>query len=134
MPRPLCSNIASHQNHANHYNRVSNLGGTFPRFFVLKLVDYFTVATCLPPPTDYELPSSLRGPLVTDTFSCSLSQEKDRCIQGGGKCAVSTDGYYVMNVICVLVGLVTFYGYIKPAAIKLQGLPLRAWRVAEESR
>jgi PAT family acetyl-CoA transporter-like MFS transporter 1 len=47
---------------------------------------------------------------------------------------VSTDGYYVMNIVCVIVGVVTFYGYIKPAAIKLQGLPLRAWRIAEEGR
>lgn len=37
-----------------------------------------------------------------------------------------------MNVVCVLIGVVTFWGYIKPAAIKLQGLPLRAWRIAEQ--
>lgn len=118
----------------NRQISVSNLGGTFPRFFVLKLVDYFTVATCLPPPSDYKLPSSLHGPLITESFSCSLSQEKDRCLNGGGKCSVATDGYYVMNIVCVIVGLVTFYGYIKPAAIKLQGLPLRAWRIADEGR
>ncbi|TVY23902.1 putative membrane protein [Lachnellula hyalina] len=112
---------------------VSNLGGTFPRFFVLKLVDLFTVATCLPPPTDYKLAAGLHGPLVTSPFSCSLSAEKDRCIQGGGICDVSRDGYYVMNIVCVLIGVVTFWGFIKPAALKLQALPLRAWRIAEGS-
>ncbi|CAG8959625.1 hypothetical protein HYFRA_00001528 [Hymenoscyphus fraxineus] len=109
---------------------VSNLGGTFPRFFVLKLVDFFTVASCVPPASDFKLPSSLKGPLVTSAFDCSMSAEKDRCIQGGGLCNVTSDGYYVMNVVCVVIGLVTFYGFIKPAALKLQALPLRAWRIA----
>ncbi|RAL66783.1 hypothetical protein DID88_007566 [Monilinia fructigena] len=43
---------------------VSNLGGTFPRFFVLKLVDYFTTATCIPPSSGYKLAAGLKGPLV----------------------------------------------------------------------
>ncbi|KAH8590075.1 acetyl-coenzyme A transporter 1-domain-containing protein [Bisporella sp. PMI_857] len=112
---------------------VSNLGGTFPRFFVLKLVDFFTKATCFPPGPDYKLPSNLKGPLLTttDPFSCSLSAEKDRCIQGGGVCNIERDGYYVMNIVCVIVGVITFWGFIKPAAIRLQALPLRAWRIAE---
>ncbi|KUJ14501.1 uncharacterized protein LY89DRAFT_686959 [Mollisia scopiformis] len=110
---------------------VSNLGGTFPRFFVLKFVDFFTSATCIPPPSTYKLDPKLRGPLVTDSFSCALSAEKDRCIQGGGICDITRDGYYVMNIVCVIIGIVTFWGYIKPAAIKLQSLPLRAWRIAE---
>jgi hypothetical protein len=40
-----------------HYqllNTFSNLGGTWPRYFVLKGVDYFTVATC-------EVPCDMRG-------------------------------------------------------------------------
>jgi hypothetical protein len=109
---------------------VSNLGGTFPRFFVLKLVDAFTVATCIPPSST---PSNLKSPLITEAFSCALAAEKDRCIKGGGVCDISRDGYYVMNIVCVIVGVVTFWGFIKPAALKLQALPLRAWRVAEGS-
>ncbi|TVY59711.1 putative membrane protein [Lachnellula suecica] len=110
---------------------VSNLGGTFPRFFVLKLVDFFTSATCIPPAADYKLSPNLRGPLVSNSFSCALSAEKDRCIQGGGVCEVGRDGYYVMNVVCVIIGVLTFYSFIKPAALKLQALPLRAWRIAD---
>lgn len=112
---------------------VSNLGGTFPRFFVLKLVDAFTVANCIPPASDFKLPSTLKGPLVTAAFSCAAANEKDRCIQGGGTCDIETDGYYVMNVVCVIIGIITFWGFIKPAALKLQALPLRAWRIAEGS-
>ncbi|RDW77020.1 hypothetical protein BP6252_05073 [Coleophoma cylindrospora] len=112
---------------------VSNLGGTFPRFFVLKLVDAFTVANCVPPAADFKLPSTLKGPLVTAAFSCAAANEKDRCIQGGGVCDIVTDGYYVMNIVCVIIGIITFWGFIKPAALKLQALPLRAWRIAEGS-
>ncbi|KAI9743476.1 MAG: hypothetical protein M1818_002789 [Claussenomyces sp. TS43310] len=107
---------------------VSNLGGTFPRYFVLKLVDSFTVATCIAP---LDAPvGSLKGPLVTEAFSCALEAEKHRCIDGGGSCDVSRDGYYITNVVCVVIGVVTFWSFIRPAALKLQGLPLRAWRIS----
>jgi len=43
-------------------------------------------------------------------------------------CFVTT-GYYIVNVLCVVFGVVTFGGFIKPAALKLQGLPMRAWRL-----
>lgn len=107
---------------------VSNLGGTFPKFFILKLVDLFTQATCLPPvvPPDAD---KLKGPLVTSPFSCALEADKHRCKDGGGSCIIEQDGYYITNVLCVIIGAVTFWYYIKPAALKLQALPLRAWRV-----
>lgn len=111
---------------------VSNLGGTFPRFFILKLVDYFTIATCLPPAAGTGLsPAELKSPLVTEPFSCALELDKHRCLDGGGTCNISRDGYYITNVVCVLIGIVTFYFYIRPAALRLQKLPLRAWRISE---
>ncbi|KAF2477220.1 uncharacterized protein BDR25DRAFT_208292 [Lindgomyces ingoldianus] len=108
---------------------VSNLGGTFPRFFVLKFVDMFTVATC-EPPTTAPKPGTLKGELVTQAFSCALEVEKHRCRDGGGNCNITTDGYYVMNVICIIIGVVTFWGFIKPSVMRIQALPLRAWRIA----
>ena len=38
-----------------------------------------------------------------------------------------------MNIVCVIVGVLTFWSFIKPAAMKLQALPLRAWRIADGS-
>lgn len=105
---------------------MSNLGGTFPRYFILKFVDLFTVATCMPPTSP---PANLKGDLITASFSCVSEPEKNRCIAGGGVCNISTDGYYIVNVLCILVGAATFWGYIKPAALQLQALPLRAWRL-----
>ncbi|EOA85613.1 hypothetical protein ACJQWK_10617 [Exserohilum turcicum] len=107
---------------------VSNLGGTFPRYFVLKAVDMFTSATCIPPTGTPK--AGLKGPLVTQSFSCSLEAEKHRCIEGGGVCNVTTDGYYIVNILCIVIGVVTFWGYIKPAVMRIQALPLRAWRIA----
>ena len=108
---------------------VSNLGGTFPRFFILKLVDYFTVATCHPPSSSP--PKDLKGDLITSSFSCALEAQKHRCLDGGGTCTISRDGYYITNIICVMIGIVTFWSYIRPAAMKLQALPLRAWRLVD---
>ncbi|RMZ72930.1 acetyl- transporter 1 [Pyrenophora seminiperda CCB06] len=108
---------------------VSNLGGTFPRYFVLKAVDMFTSATCIPP-TNPPKADLLKGPLVTQAFSCALEPEKHRCIEGGGFCNVTTDGYYIVNILCIVIGVVTFWGYIKPAVMRIQALPMRAWRIS----
>ncbi|CAK7271058.1 hypothetical protein SEPCBS119000_004406 [Sporothrix epigloea] len=105
---------------------VCNLGGTFPRYFVLRLVDYFTTAVCQPGAAD--LPAKLKGPLVTEAFSCAVQSEKERCTNGGGICEMQRDGYYVVNVLCVLVGTVAFVMFIRPQVLRLQALPLKAWR------
>ena len=107
--------------------RVSNLGGTFPRIFVLKLVDYFTKATCIPPQKPAVAEQSFAA------FSCALEQDKQRCLDLAGKCHVQRDGYYITNVLCIIIGIVTFWGYIKPAATRLSALPLRVWREYERS-
>lgn len=94
------------------------------------MVDYFTEATCYPPTTKIADASVLKAPLVTQQFSCSLQEAKELCVNGGGTCEMTRDGYYVVNIICVLVGLITFVMYIRPRVLHLQSLPLRAWRLA----
>ncbi|KAL2758554.1 hypothetical protein ACRALDRAFT_2026084 [Sodiomyces alcalophilus JCM 7366] len=108
---------------------VCNLGGTFPRIFILRLVDRFTVATCLPSATA-DLDVMKGGPAVLEPFSCSMQADKERCLQGGGTCEMVRDGYYIVNILCVLVGLVTFVMFIRPRVLHLQSLPMRAWRLA----
>jgi MFS transporter, PAT family, solute carrier family 33 (acetyl-CoA transportor), member 1 len=112
---------------------LSNLGGTFPKFFVLKLIDMLTVATCVPPTTP-PAAGTLKGAPVTSPFSCVAETEKHRCTDGGGACTISTDGYYLVNVLCVAVGALLFWSFIGPAAKRLQGLPLRAWRLGPDGR
>ncbi|OAA61615.1 Major facilitator superfamily domain, general substrate transporter [Niveomyces insectorum RCEF 264] len=107
---------------------VSNLGGTFPRYFVLRLVDAFTKATCLPGTPDPSV--VLKGPLVTEAFSCAIQEDRNRCRAGGGICEVERDGYYIVNILCVLVGTVAFFSFVRPQVLRLQALPLKAWRLS----
>ena len=110
---------------------VSNLGGTFPRYFVLRLVDALTFATCQPGSKDA---TGLKGPLVTEPFLCSLQPEKERCVAGGGTCVMGHDGYYIVNIMCVLFGAATFVWYIRPRVMQLQALPQRAWRLSGHAK
>jgi hypothetical protein len=114
---------------------VSNLGGTFPKFFVLKFVDLFTRATCIPPADpDAFLKSNPDVAPITSSFSCALEADKTVCLKGGGTCLIQRDGYYITNVVFVIIGAVTFWMYIERKALALQALPLRAWRIGDQGR
>ena len=63
-----------------------------------------------------------------------MQSDKERCVNGGGSCDMSQDGYYIVNIICVLVGIITFVTFIRPKMLYLQKLPLRAWRLSPSSR
>ncbi|KAL2161250.1 hypothetical protein VTH06DRAFT_8470 [Thermothelomyces fergusii] len=106
---------------------VCNLGGTFPRFFVLRMVDAFTSAACVPAG-----PGAAAPPAAPS--SCAVQADKERCLAAGGVCEMRRDGYYIVNVLCVLVGLVTFVSFIRPKVLQLQALPLRAWRLSPSSK
>lgn len=95
-------------------------------------MDSFTQATCRPPSASQveKLDTSLlKGRLVTEAFSCAVQEEKERCTAGGGSCEILHDGYYIVNILCVVVGVVTFVLYIRKKVLALQSLPLRAWRL-----
>ena len=99
---------------------------------MLKAVDTFTSATCLPPTKaeldGFKVSHPDRTPIST-TFSCALAADKNRCLQGGGVCNMERDGYYITNIVFVIIGAVLFWTYIQRKALALQNLPLRAWRV-----
>ncbi|KAK5223600.1 hypothetical protein LTR72_004986 [Exophiala xenobiotica] len=112
----------------------SNLGGTFPKFFILKFVDMFTKATCIPA-ANLDAFSKAHPDVtpVTSRFGCALESDKNICIKGGGTCVMQRDGYYITNAIFVVMGAVLFWMYIEKKALALQALPLRAWRVQGDS-
>jgi len=123
-------------------NTVSNLGGTWPRYFILEGVDLFTKATCiLPNPTGtgtFPLPihcfplsllSILLCPFLTVEHSCATEPERQQCISAGGKCHKYVDGYYVVNTLCVTIGFILFFGYIRPRVTKLQAIAHQAWKI-----
>ncbi|KAF8313706.1 MFS general substrate transporter [Clavulina sp. PMI_390] len=102
-------------------NTVSNLGGTWPRFFVLNGVDWLSVSTCHIKQTTEEL--------LVSASECASESGKERCASLGGTCAIESDGYYTVSAICVAIGAILLVAYIWPAAQRLQRLPNSAWRV-----
>jgi PAT family acetyl-CoA transporter-like MFS transporter 1 len=104
-------------------NTFSNLGGTWPRFFVLKGVDYFTVATC-------EVPSALgtndkASKLIVEVAECVSDHGKEACAAVGGACVTLQDGYYTVSAICVALGAVSVLLFIVPTAKRLEGMCTR---------
>ncbi|RKP19668.1 hypothetical protein ROZALSC1DRAFT_28756 [Rozella allomycis CSF55] len=97
-------------------NTFSNLGGTWPKFFVLESIDYLTKAEC-----------SVRDPISNSTFSCIKNVEQ--CSNIGGVCNVSVDGFFPTAFVTLAIGGVLFVTFIKRAIKKLERVPHKEWRV-----
>ena len=114
-------------------NTVSNLGGTWPRYFVLKMVDFFTISQCAAPPgINMKKVTTMLG-RANATLSlgeCATEAGKQRCHAQGGVCHIAQDGYYWTNTICVTIGALTFFFFIYPVSRRLQKLAPSTWRIA----
>ncbi|KAI8353563.1 acetyl-coenzyme A transporter 1-domain-containing protein [Mortierella sp. GBAus27b] len=98
-------------------NTLSNFGGTWPRFFVLEAVDYFTVSTCS----------------VVDSkgeeFACAAEPGKKLCEDLGGECVLHQDGYYFVSSMCVVIGGLLLFLYVAPTIRYLESLSPKKWRL-----
>lgn len=86
----------------------------------------FTDATC----TYSADVDKLAAAKLMDGLACGMQADKERCEMDGGVCVVGRDGYYVVNMLCVVFGVVTFVWFIRPRVLQMQQLPLKAWRLA----
>ncbi|KAJ3326135.1 hypothetical protein HDV06_000011 [Boothiomyces sp. JEL0866] len=100
-------------------NTLSNLGGTWPRYFILLAVDYFTVAPC-----SVNSPDGL-------SIKCLDDKHRDQCTTAGGTCSYIQDGYYYVNTFCFIFGVVSLLLYIKPQIKRLEGLSDEMWRLSK---
>ncbi|KAG0040436.1 hypothetical protein BGZ83_002532 [Gryganskiella cystojenkinii] len=102
-------------------NTLSNFGGTWPRFFVLEAVDYFTISTCS----------------VVDSkgqdFSCASESGKTMCEDLRGECLLQQDGYYYVSSVCVLVGGLLLVLYIAPTIRYLESLSPKKWKLDQKA-
>jgi PAT family acetyl-CoA transporter-like MFS transporter 1 len=105
-------------------NTFANLGGTWPKYFVLKGVDYFSEAYCRVKDADTEL--------LVKAAECVSERGKELCADINGECVTEQDGYYYTSAICVIFGVIFIVGYIIPTARKLQALPVHRWRINVE--
>ncbi|KAF9914981.1 hypothetical protein BGZ65_000951, partial [Modicella reniformis] len=96
-------------------NTLSNFGGTWPRFFVLEAVDYFTVSSCSV--------VNIQG----QDFSCKAEPGKSLCEELGGECVIQQDGYFLVSSACVLVGGLLLVLYIAPTIRYLESLSPKKW-------
>ncbi|KAI8817124.1 acetyl-coenzyme A transporter 1-domain-containing protein [Fimicolochytrium jonesii] len=103
-------------------NTLSNLGGTWPRYFVLESVELLTTSHC---------ESSKDAAWGVDQ-SCSTDTQKAACKDLGGTCVVDQDGYYVVGIICVVIGFMTLVGFIRPMIKGLYRVPDAEWRLKRE--
>jgi hypothetical protein len=100
-------------------NTISNLGGQWPRFIVLNMIDWFTKAYCAP-----------NDPNLRQ-FDIVNEKGKELCEEQRGTYTIVKDGYYTTNAICIMVGLVLFFGWIRQKVRHLQSLPTSSWRVKD---
>ncbi|KAF8213573.1 acetyl-coenzyme A transporter 1-domain-containing protein [Mycena galopus ATCC 62051] len=102
-------------------NTFTNLGGTWPKYFVLKGVDMLSAASCHAKDAASEL--------TVKVAECVSEEGKAACTDSGGECITESDGYYMVSVLCMLFGVAFLVLFIMPTARKLQALPTSAWRI-----
>lgn len=96
-------------------NTLSNFGGTWPRLVIMSMINYFSVYECYIPASK----ETLRYHGKSMNF-CS----KDL----NGNVSILRDGYYTTNAICVIIGILLYFGFLKRKAQQLQSMPITAWR------
>lgn len=99
-------------------NTLSNFGGTWPRIVVMSMINFFTVSRC-------EVPSMGRDYLFYGTdkmHECEIGADPL------GKITIVRDGYYVVNGLCIVLGLLLYFGFLRRQAQFLQHLPISSWR------
>ncbi|KAI8051641.1 acetyl-coenzyme A transporter 1-domain-containing protein [Syncephalis plumigaleata] len=104
-------------------NTLSNLGGTWPRYFVLEAVDWFTNAQCHIP----NQPSSV--------FQCTSEIGKKECKTLGGQCTIYQDGYYIVSGISIVISITLLLFFIRGTARVLNvTIPPATWRIVKVAK
>ncbi|GHJ85998.1 hypothetical protein NliqN6_2400 [Naganishia liquefaciens] len=73
-------------------NTVSNLGGTWPRAFVLRGIDFFSQSAC-------HIPDENSKDFAVRAAECISDHGKAICADLGGECVTERDGYYIMSAV-----------------------------------
>jgi hypothetical protein len=100
-------------------NTFTNMGGTWPKWFILKGIDLFSVATC----------KVSNAAVIVPATECVSEHGKAHCKDIEGTCVSERDGYYIVCAICLAFGVIFLVAFIIPTARKLQRLPTSVWRI-----
>eukprot|EP00013_Stygamoeba_regulata_P020339 CAMPEP_0177654508 /NCGR_PEP_ID=MMETSP0447-20121125/14375_1 /TAXON_ID=0 /ORGANISM="Stygamoeba regulata, Strain BSH-02190019" /LENGTH=591 /DNA_ID=CAMNT_0019158173 /DNA_START=194 /DNA_END=1969 /DNA_ORIENTATION=- len=113
-------------------NTISNFGGTWPRFFVLWLVDALSQSQCYPSTAASSSASSQALDLDQVIYDCSSPTNRASCLKSGGRCEKFSDGYYVVCAVGVCVGALLLWGYLWKAVKWIQSHPPHKWTIAND--
>ena len=51
-----------------------------------------------------------------------------------GVCDTLSDGYYTVGASCFIMGVLTFFLFIRPGVANIEKLPERAWRLSKYTK
>lgn len=94
-------------------NTINNLGGVWPSFISLWLLDYSTFKHC-----------------SVDGFSCNTKETMATCSKAGGQCNITVDGYYIEMIILSLIGFIWLI-WARKRIEKIESLPPTSWRCSQ---
>ncbi|XP_078725653.1 acetyl-coenzyme A transporter 1 isoform X1 [Lampetra fluviatilis] len=96
-------------------NTLSNLGGNWPATLALWMVEPLTSRAC----------AGATG------LACDSPSDVQLCVEAGGSCVTTRDGYYVESALCVLLG-VLWWLLLGPRMRRLQQLGPSAWQCSRQ--
>lgn len=95
-------------------NTMSNLGGTWPKFFIMTLINNTTIYECEISPDKYEYLTGTPQECIYEKF---------------GTATLVREGYYTVNMFCCLFGIILYWTFLRRNANILNKLPTEAWKV-----
>ncbi|KAF5277548.1 hypothetical protein FQA39_LY18460 [Lamprigera yunnana] len=101
-------------------NTVTNLGGNWPATLSLWFVDTLTWKHCV-------------GGTQNSDNTCSNALQQELCVQDGGKCSISIDGYYIETFICAVIGFM-WLTWGRKNIRHIQSLEDNAWKIPKPDR
>ena len=110
---------------------ITNLGYTWMKSIYLWLMYFLTWKSCSFDNTQANLSmsnSTSNFDFNALTPSCYEKPSHNKCIEAGGKCTTTLDGFYVEVAVGVVFSFIWFYFGCKSIR-KLQVLPLKSWHV-----
>nr|VZI32592.1 unnamed protein product [Spirometra erinaceieuropaei] len=122
-------------------NTAANLAGSLPATLMLYLVDpltwrscdgidmaratsIFTNATAAASPVS----ESVVGAWISNNATCKAAAGIEACKALKGTCHTIVDGFYIEVGFCILVGVVSYFAFLRSAANKLDRLPVSSYR------
>ncbi|CCF59259.1 hypothetical protein KAFR_0G02250 [Kazachstania africana CBS 2517] len=97
-------------------NTLSNLGGTWPKIFIMSMISKLTTYECHITGKDKDTIEIVHVGMEICTKTL------------GGEVHILKDGYYITNIICIILGTILYFGFLKKKAQQLQKLPISDWR------